>query len=230
MNIAGLVKSSTVDFPGHLAAVVFSPGCNLDCFYCHNRYLLTGASQRLQEAEVLAFFQKRRTLLDGVVFSGGEPTLQQDLVDFVRQVRQIGFKIKLDTNGTRPDVLERLLSETLLDYAAIDYKAPWPRYNEFCDCSPEDVEGIRQSMQLLKASDLDWEIRTTVIPQLSPADLITMAASVPEAPRYVLQRYIKPALHRIEDRFRLDAPGYTPAQLVLFAEQLREHQPHIMVR
>jgi pyruvate formate lyase activating enzyme len=230
MNIAGLVKSSTVDFPGHLAAVIFSPGCNLDCFYCHNRNLLTGTAPKLAASDVLAFLKKRCSMLDGAVFSGGEPTLQHDLADFIKDVRQLGYQIKLDTNGTRPAVLENLLSDRLLDYVAIDCKAPWHRYHEFCDCSPEDIEGVRQSFQLMKASGLDWESRTTVIPQLTPADLAEMAESVPEAPRFVLQRYNPPAIHRSEDRFRLEAPGYTAAQLVLFAEQLRTRQPHVMVR
>jgi pyruvate formate lyase activating enzyme len=230
MNIAGLVKSSTVDFPGSLAAVVFTPGCNLDCFYCHNRTLLTGAAPRLDEAEVLAFLEKRSGLLDGCVLSGGEPTLQPDLVSFAGKVKAMGYRIKLDTNGARPEVIRLLLGQKLIDYAAVDYKAPWARYPEFCDCSTKDVARIRETFQLLADSDIDWEARTTVIPQLSPADLLTMATELPEAPRYYLQRYIRPALHRAEDRFRLEAPGYTPAQLILFAEQLRQRQPHIQVR
>jgi pyruvate formate lyase activating enzyme len=230
MNIAGIVKSSTVDFPGHLAAVIFSPGCNLDCFYCHNRPLLTGAAPRLDETDVLAFLRKRSTLLDGVVLSGGEPTLQHDLADFATKIRGMGFQIKLDTNGTRPAVLEQLLAQGLVDYVAIDCKAPWTRYHEFCDCSPDDVQGIQESVRLLETAGIGWEIRTTVIPQLSLQDLAAMASSLPQAPLYVLQRYIRPVLHRSEDRFRLDTAGYTPAQLVLFAEQLRAYQPRIMVR
>jgi pyruvate formate lyase activating enzyme len=230
MNIAGLVKSSTVDFPGHLAAVVFTPGCNLDCFYCHNRALLTGTVQRLPEEEVLAFLEKRSGLLDGCVCSGGEPTLQQDLPDFLAKVRAMGYRIKLDTNGTRPQVVQSLLEAGLIDYVAIDCKAPWARYAEFCDCTPTDVQGIRRTFSLLRDADVDWEVRTTVIPQLSLEDLVAIAQELPEAPRFILQRYLKPALHRAEDRFRLDAAGYTPAQLVLFADHLRPIQPHAQVR
>jgi pyruvate formate lyase activating enzyme len=230
MNIAGLVKSSTVDFPGHLAAVIFSPGCNLDCFFCHNRFLLAGAAPHLSEREIMGFLEKRKGLLDGVVFSGGEPTLQHDLPDFIEKVRHLDYHVKLDTNGTRPGILRQLMDAGLLDYVAVDCKATWNRYTELCDCSQEDVEGIKESINLLKASDLAWEIRTTVIPQLGLADLTAMAMDLPQAPLYVLQRYNRPALHRAEDRFRLEAPGYTPAQLVLFAEQLRQYQPHVMVR
>jgi pyruvate formate lyase activating enzyme len=230
MKIAGLVKSSTVDFPGLLAAVVFSPGCNLDCFYCHNRNLLSGVTPLLDNADVLDFLKRRCHLLDGVVFSGGEPTLQVGLADMISQIHELGYKIKLDTNGTRPQILRQLLAVRLLDYVAIDCKAPWARYPEICDCNPDDVAAIRQSLQILSEAGLDWEIRTTVIPQLSPADLTEMARTLPLAPRFILQRFIRPSLHRAEDRFRLDATGYTPARMVLIAEELRQFQPNIRVR
>ncbi len=230
MIIAGLVRSSTVDFPGLLSAVIFSPGCNLDCFYCHNRALLNGTAPTMDVADVLAFLERRVNLLDGVVFSGGEPTLQSGLADLMGQIHRMGYKIKLDTNGTRPQVLQMLINAGLLNTVAIDCKAPWSRYAEFCDCGADDVAAIRQSFQLLADSGLDWETRTTVIPQLSQDDLTEMARSLPIAPRYYLQRYNKPALHRAEDRFRLESVGFTPARLVLLAEVLRGYQPNIQVR
>ncbi|HBP37437.1 MAG TPA: anaerobic ribonucleoside-triphosphate reductase activating protein [Clostridiales bacterium] len=230
MNIAGLVKSSTVDFPGQLAAVIFTAGCNLDCFYCHNRLLLTGSAPRVEESEVMAFLNKRRGLLDGVVFSGGEPTLQPDLADWIRRVRDLDFKIKLDTNGTRPEILNQLISEKLLDYVAIDCKAPWERYPEICDCPDTDVEGIKQSLQILRDAGLPWEIRTTVIPQLNIKDLQEIIRQIPPPPRYFLQRYNRPAIYRPEDRFRIEAASYTPAQLVLLAEQLRKMKPEMEIQ
>lgn len=230
MNIAGLVKTSTVDFPGQLAAVIFTAGCNLDCFYCHNRSLLTGSAPRIDEQEVIGFLHKRQGLLDGVVISGGEPALQPDLPDFIRQVRQLGYRVKLDSNGTRPAVLRRLLAEQLLDYVAVDYKAPWARYPEICDCTPADVEAVQSTFKLLRTANVAWEARTTVIPQLDEDDLLEMAQALPPAPLYVLQRYVRPALYRAEDRFRLEASGFTPAQLVLAAERLRPYQAGIIVR
>lgn len=230
MNIAGLVKTSTVDFPGQLAAVVFTAGCNLDCFYCHNRPLLTGSAPRIDEQTVLGFLRKRQGLLDGVVFSGGEPTLQQDLPDFIRLVRQLGYKVKLDSNGTRPSVLRHLLADQLLDYVAVDYKAPWRRYPEICDCPAGDVEAVQATFRLLKTATVAWEARITVIPQLDQDDLTEMARSLPPAPVYVLQRYVRPTLFRAEDRFRIEAASSTPAQLVLAAEQLRRYQPGVIVR
>ena len=234
MMIAGLVKSSTIDYPGMLAAVIFTPGCNLDCFYCHNRALLADPVPLLDKAEVMSFLERRRHLLDGVVFSGGEPTLQAGLADMVSELRHLGYKVKLDTNGTRPGVLRTLLDNHLLDYVAIDCKAPWHRYPEICGCSKDDVDAIRQSFQLLSrtapSADFSWEARSTVIPQLSPDDLFEIARSLPPLPHFYLQRYNKPALYRPEDRFRLDAPGMTPAGMVLLAEELREYQANIQVR
>lgn len=230
MKIAGLVKSSTVDFPEMLSAVIFTPGCNLDCFYCHNRALLGDSITLLEKSDVMDFLLRRRHLLDGVVFSGGEPTLQAGLGEMIGQVRRLGYKIKLDTNGTRPHVLRKLLDAGLLDYVAIDCKAPWSRYAEFCDCNPADITAIHESFHILANSSVNWEARTTVIPQLSTADLTEMARVLPMAPVYILQRYIRPAIHRAEDRFRLDASGFTPGSLVLLAEELRQYQPNIRVR
>ena len=234
MRISGLVKSSTVDYPGMLSAIIFTPGCNLDCFYCHNRMLLTDQPPLIDKADVIAFLEKRRNLLDGVVFSGGEPTLQAGLADMIGEVRHLGYKVKLDTNGARPQVLRLLLEHRLLDYVAIDCKAPWHRYPEICGCSARDVDAIRQSFQLLADTDLSsgfaWEARTTVIPQLSPADLVEIACGLPAAPHYFLQRYIKPGLYRPADRFRLDAAAMTPAQMVLLTEDLRTCQANVQIR
>ena len=234
MRIAGLARSSTVDFPGLISAVIFSPGCNFDCFFCHNRTLLDGEQTLLDNSEILAFLERRRHLLDGVVFSGGEPTLQPDLAAMIGEVRRLGYRIKLDTNGARPQVLRDLLAAGALDYVAIDFKAPWPRYADICGCGPDDVEAVRASFALLAEHEvwpgLDWEVRTTVIPQLGEQELNEMAHSLPPAPHYFLQRYNKPAAHRAADRFRLEAPALTPARLVLLAEALRVCQPNIQIR
>ncbi len=230
MKIAGLIKSSTIDFPGLLSAVLFSPGCNFDCFYCHNRPLLTGHAPLMEPAYVMNFLKRRTSLLDGVVLSGGEPTLQKDLKDMILSLRSLGYKIKLDTNGARPDVVQDLITENLVDYIAIDLKAPRDRYVELTDCAPGDVDLVWQSYRILADSKVDWEARTTVIPQLSDHDLLEMARSIPVAPNYFLQRYTKPAVYRPEDRFRLDVAAMTPSQLVLAADKIRPDQPNVLVR
>ncbi|NLM14666.1 MAG: anaerobic ribonucleoside-triphosphate reductase activating protein [Clostridiaceae bacterium] len=230
MILSGLVKSSTVDFPGCLSAVLFAPGCNFDCFYCHNRQLLGQHPPQIEIEDVLDFLDRRRNLLDGVVFSGGEPTLQEGLVDLIVKIRRMGYSVKLDTNGTNPGLLGRLIQSSLVDYVAIDLKAPWAKYPSICRCRAADVTFVQQSFRLLASSGLDWEARTTVIPQLSLEDLEAMASAIPPAPNFFLQRYFRPHISRPEDRFMLDRPGYTPAQLLSMAEKLRQWQPCILVR
>ena len=163
MRIAGLEKFSTVDFPGSLAAVLFAACCNYRCFYCHNRHIL-GEPPLLSEAEVLAFLQKRAGLLDGVVFSGGEPTLQSDLPEWLRRVRALGYKTKLDTNGSRPEVLRALIADGLVDYVAMDYKAPLEGYPSLCGANSA---GVPESLALLRGSGVPYELRTTLVPQIT---------------------------------------------------------------
>ena len=132
MIFGGMQRSSTIDFPGALACVLFTRGCDLDCFYCHNRELIAGDGGQLAEAAVFSFLEKRRGLLDGVVVSGGEPTLQPDLEEFLRRVRPLGYRVKLDTNGRRPALVERLWREGLFDYVAVDVKALPADYPAVC--------------------------------------------------------------------------------------------------
>lgn len=231
MKIAGLAKTSTIDFPGHLAAVVFTPGCDLDCFYCHNRHLIQAENVVLLSSEdVFRFLKKRRGLLDGIVVSGGEPLLQPDLPQFIREVRKLGYSVKLDTNGTLPDSLMVLLKEDLLDYVALDYKAPFALYPKICGCSPKQAFNVKATIKLLLDSRVSWEARTTVIPQLSQAELMRMAREVPRLPRYYLQPYRQPANYRPADRFRIEARSLTPAGLILAADNIRPYQPSVSVR
>ncbi|MEA4890916.1 MAG: anaerobic ribonucleoside-triphosphate reductase activating protein [Clostridiaceae bacterium] len=230
MEIAGLVRTSTVDFPGMIAAVVFTPGCNLDCFYCHNRQLLSADVPLMDNEEVIAYLKKRRGLIDGVVVSGGEPLLQQDLAVFLRQLKAWDYQIKLDTNGTCPDRLNALLKENLIDYVAVDYKAPWHRYPEICHCAAKTAGQVHRTLDLLLQTDLSWEARTTVPAQLTEADLLDMASALPPLPAYYLQICRKPAVFKPEDRFRLDAAGYTTGALLRLAEVIRSRQPHVQVR
>ena len=174
MNIAGLLKTATIDFPHRLAAVVFTAGCNYDCGFCHNRGLLT-ATDFEDNGEVMRFLEKRAGLLDGVVISGGEPTLQKDLLGFARAVKELGYDVKLDTNGSNPGVVDGLLSGGLVDYVAMDYKAPLARYPEICGAQ---ADGFLETLGLLRASDAEWELRTTMIPQIGRDELRGMAEAV----------------------------------------------------
>lgn len=230
MRIAGLVRTSTVDYPGLIAAVVFTPGCNLDCFYCHNRFLLGSEAPVLEAADIWQYLRKRQGLLDGVVISGGEPLLQTGLKTFLTGLRSLGYRIKLDTNGTRPDHLADLLREHLLDYVAVDYKAPWPRYPSICGGAPDATQRVQATIELLAQTDIAWEARTTVIPQLSPEDLLDMSRAVPSLPAWYLQVYRRPEQGRPEDRFRLEAAAYNNNDLQIMAAALRAYQAVVSVR
>jgi len=187
MLIAGLVKNSFVDYPGLIAAVVFVPGCNMDCWYCHNRALWK-ADNLLDTAEVTGFLEKRRGFLDGVVISGGEPTLQADLPQFIRDIRGMGYRVKLDTNGLKPDVVEALLPD--LDYVAMDIKAPPGQLNRVVSFDLDDAP-IWRCADMLMGSGVDYEFRTTFMPTLGVSDIEEMARRIHGARRYVLQQYRK---------------------------------------
>ncbi|MCX7772818.1 MAG: anaerobic ribonucleoside-triphosphate reductase activating protein [Clostridia bacterium] len=190
MKIAGLQKNSMVDFPGKLSAVVFTQGCNMNCGYCHNRCLIGQAKHEalLEERDILSFLERRQGLLDGVVVSGGEPTLQKDLLDFFIQLRRMGYKTKLDTNGTNPELLQRLIEMKLVDYVAMDIKAPFCKYRQVC-CSPVDTDRLQESIRFLKQGKVDYEFRTTYTPELSDEDLIDITKTIQGAQKYVLQQY-----------------------------------------
>lgn len=190
MKIAGLQPTTLLDFPGHIACVVFTPGCNMNCHYCHNPSLLcaqNGPSQHDEES-ILRWLSRRQGKLDGVVVSGGEPTLQPGLDDFIRRVRELGMAIKLDTNGTRPEVIRSLLDQNLLDYIAMDLKGPEERYSEICGALV-DTDAVQESVALLMENRVPYEFRTTFTPLLSQEDVLRMASHIQGAQRWVLQQY-----------------------------------------
>lgn len=228
MTISGMVKSSLVDYPGLAACVLFTPACNYDCFYCHNRALIEGGFPPLDKREVIGFLKKRAGLLGGVVVSGGEPTIQPGLFEFLREVKALGYKIKLDTNGSNPDAVARALDEQLCDYFAVDYKAPAARYAEIAGAEA-DVKTVLETVNLLLRRGADFEVRTTVIPQLSEFDLVRMAAELPPLPRYVLNRYRKPDIFPESVRDKIEKRPYTRDKIAAFAETLRPLQPHVTV-
>jgi pyruvate formate lyase activating enzyme len=229
VKIAGLEKNSFVDYPGQMAAVVFTPGCNYDCFYCHNRPLLRADVPLIPIGEVMSFLQKRVGTLEGVVVTGGEPTLQPDLGDFIRDVRRLGYLVKLDTNGSRPETVGKLLAEGLLSYVAMDYKAPFGRYPELCGPGADPLE-VRETLALLRRANIAFELRTTFIPQLSVDDIRLMAEAASPMPRYALQAYRPPDVYKKEDRFRVRASPHAPADLRAAAEAAAPYAERVVVR
>lgn len=170
MKIGGFVKSSLVDYPGKVAAVIFTQGCNFRCPYCHNPELVYPEffTEPIPFDSIFNFLKERRGLLDGVVFCGGEPTLQEDLLNKILRIRSLGYSIKLDTNGSNPDVLAEALP--YVDYVAMDIKAPFgPAYSHACGITVDDYE-ICRSMLLVRSAGLPYEFRTTTHSKFMPVE------------------------------------------------------------
>ena len=190
MLIGGFQPFTLSDFPGRTAAIVFTQGCNFRCPYCHNRRLWPNAPHAVDPPtaeEVLALLSKRRGYLRGLVITGGEPTLQTDLISFIREVKQLGMAVKLDTNGSRPNILEDLLVEALVDYIAMDVKAPWNKYALICGRGV-DLSAIRQSIGIIAASVVPHHFRTTFFKTLlSQSDIEAIRNMLPPHSNFRIQ-------------------------------------------
>ena len=192
MQIGGIQKNSLIDYPGKLSSVLFCSGCNFDCPYCHNPDLIDGQStcpKKLDINGIYSFLNQRLNFLDGVVVSGGEPTLQPDLVEFCRNIKDLGFPLKLDTNGSRPQVIQHLISEGLVDYIAMDLKTDPVLYRSFIkpDCEPDPIVN---SIELIMKSGIDYEFRTTCVkPIVTSRTIENILQLIQGAKLYVLQRF-----------------------------------------
>jgi pyruvate formate lyase activating enzyme len=189
MRIGGFVPCSLSDYPGHLAAVVFTQGCNWCCPWCHNPALVYPEqfTPTLSAADVLVRLAARLGKLDGVVVTGGEPTLQPDLAEFLAKLKVLGFRVKLDTNGSRPSIVRDLLAAGLVDFVAMDLKAPWPRYAEAVGV-PVDIAALAETIALLRASGIAHQLRTTRWPGLTGGDEPALRALASGSP-HVWQSY-----------------------------------------
>lgn len=192
MRIGGFQPLTVSDYPGCAAAIVFTQGCNFRCPFCHNGALLKSTSndQILDDNRLLERLCERKKILDGIVFSGGEPTIQEELSVFIEKCRQMDLKIKLDTNGSRPDMIQLLVTEQLLDYIAMDIKAPLSKYSRLSgiDCA---TDKIRESIEIIANSRVTSEFRTTYVPGLlTQNDIDSIRSLVPEKSKYTVQRFI----------------------------------------
>ncbi|MCM2283731.1 MAG: anaerobic ribonucleoside-triphosphate reductase activating protein [Desulfobacula sp.] len=192
MNIGGFQKNSLLDFPKTLACIIFTQGCNFSCPYCHNPDLVAGSKDRagrlLDEADIFAFLEKRKGFLEGVVITGGEPTLQADLLPFCRKIKDLGYRLKLDSNGSRPKVLERLFEDALVDCISMDIKT---RLMDYSLVAPGkfDASAIGDSIRLIMEKAPDYEFRTTCVrPLISRKILNDMGQMVRGAKSYILQK------------------------------------------
>jgi pyruvate formate lyase activating enzyme len=200
MIIGGLEKMTLLDYPGQLAAVVFTKGCNFRCHFCYNPLLVWPDKETdekkyektyppISEDEFFLFLENRKGKLDGVVITGGEPTLHSDLPEFIKKIRALGYKIKLDTNGTNPKMLEKVLAEKLIDYLAMDLKAPLEKYEQVVSATV-NCQDLQKSVKMIIESGLPHEFRTTVVPGLHElADFSLMGKVITGADAWYLQKF-----------------------------------------
>ena len=218
MEIQGLQKMTLLDYPGKVACTVFLGGCDLRCPFCHNGELVEGeAPAALDDGELTAFLKKRQGLLDGVCVTGGEPLLRPELEGLLGRIKELGFPVKLDTNGCDPARLAEILNQGLVDYVAMDVKNAPARYAETVGIPGFNPAPVEESIRLLRKSTVDYEFRTTLVRELHrPEDLDAIAAWLAGAPRYYLQNFV--------DSGNLIGRGYhgfTAEQLQGFAERVR---------
>ena len=218
MRIAGFQKLTLLDFPGKVACTLFTPGCNFRCPFCHNASLVItpGDADDFTEEEILSFLKKRQGLLEGVAITGGEPLLQPGIDELIRKIRALGYAVKLDTNGSFPEKLSRLLEEGLLDYVAMDIKNA-PEHYDLATGVETDLEKIRRSIALLIGGKIPYEFRTTVVKGIHrPEDFPGIGRFIEGSERYFLQSYVDSG-DVIDPRFE----AFTPEELRGFLDSVR---------
>jgi len=195
MKIGGFQKNSLIDYPGLISSVIFTSGCNLSCPFCHNSSLVNQKNlTELKESEILSFLQKRKGKLDAVTISGGEPTLQENLQEFIQNIKSMGYKVKLDTNGTNPKLLKALINENLIDYIAMDIKSTldYSKYNFICGSTlnKKTFNNILKSIKIIINSKVNHEFRTTAIRGIHHSyDINTILNQIEGADKYVIQNF-----------------------------------------
>ena len=193
MEIGGLQKLTLIDYPGKLACTVFLIGCNFHCPWCYSKELVLPEEikkqPRISEKEFFDFLKERKGLLENLVVCGGEPTIHQELPDFMKKIKELGYLVKLDTNGSNPQMLKKLINDNLLDYVAMDIKLPKEKYPKIFGKKVK-IKDIEESIKILKQGKIDYEFRTTVVPTiLKKEDIIKMARWIGPAKKYYLQNF-----------------------------------------
>jgi pyruvate formate lyase activating enzyme len=229
MKIGGLQKVSLIDYPGKICAIVFTQGCNFRCPYCHNPELVDPNLFWECESEdaLMSFLEKRKGKLDAVSITGGEPTIQQDLIAFMKLLKNMGYFVKIDTNGSNPEVIHSIIDRNLVDYIAMDIKAPFKKYEELTQ-SKVDEKKIRKSIAMIMASGIPYEFRTTVLKsKLSKRDILEIGKIIENASFYVLQLFVP---SKVLDQSYLSEATYTREELESVKEKLLMHVRSVTMR
>ncbi len=192
MEIKGIHKTSLVDFPGRISTILFAGGCNLNCRYCYNPELVNNSNSLKSESleDILTFLKKRHGLIDGVVISGGEPTLHKDIKDLINTIKDVPLLVKIDTNGLNPKIIKELLENNIVDYIAIDIKTSPEKYSSLTR-KRVDFSRIKSTIEIAKESGIDYELRTTCIPDfVTSEDLQKIKDQVGQVKKYYLQQFV----------------------------------------
>ena len=227
MLLGGLQKTTLLDYPDKIACIVFTKGCNFSCGYCHNPELFKNETPTVNLSEFFDFLDKRVGKLDAVVVTGGEPTLHKDLPEFIKQIKNKGFLVKLDTNGTNFEMLKQLIDANLLDYVAMDIKAPLEKYEKIVRTTL-NLDNVKNCIELLKTNVVDYEFRTTVVKsQLSFEDFKQIADLIAGTPKYYLQKF---QATKILDETLMNETSYTDEEFAPIVEMLKQKIAHVEVR
>lgn len=226
MNIAGLQKTTLLDYPGRVAATIFTSSCNMRCPFCHNMDLVTSPVSGYSEKEVLDFLAKRAGLLEGVCITGGEPTLWPELPSFIKQIKSLSLDVKLDTNGTNPDMMKMLIDEGLIDYVAMDIKSSLTEYPKVCGVDNIDLDKIKRSVNLLINGSVEYEFRTTMVASFHTMEVMKdIGLFLKGAKNYYLQSFIDSEYVPNHD---LCAPS--KEELLAIAKMLEEYISNVSLR
>lgn len=225
MLIGGFQKMTMLDYPGKVACTIFTYGCNFRCPFCHNATLVIDEAQLFSCDEILSYLNKRKGILDGVCISGGEPLLQNDIFDFIKEIKALGLKVKLDTNGSYPERLKEAIDSGLVDYVAMDIKTSKENYSRVAGANV-DISKIEKSVELLLENRVDYEFRTTVVRELhTKEDFDRIAVWLKGARRYFLQCF-KDGENLIEKGLS----AYTETELISFLEVLKDSIKEVSLR
>lgn len=227
MKISGLQKLTLLDYPGKIACTVFLQGCNFRCPFCHNASLvIRDEKQYIEKEEFFSFLKKRQGLVEGVCVTGGEPLISEETVDFIRQIKSLGYCVKLDTNGYNPVLLQKVLEEKIVDYIAMDIKNCPEKYALSTGKENFDIEKIKRSIELIKDSGIDFEFRTTVVKQLhTEDDLLGCAMLAGKQSKYYLQQFKDSG-----DLISENLCGYTNEELRQICRHIKQNGYNVSVR
>ncbi len=228
--IKGLQKTSLVDFPPYTVAIVFLPYCNFRCPYCHNRDLVLNYDElpTITEEEVLSFLDSRKGWLDGISFTGGEPLMHKEIVPFIQKLKEKGLVVKVDTNGTNPELLKELYDKKLVDFIAMDIKAPFEKYEDVVKMKV-DIEKIKKSVGLIRNSGVDYEFRITVVPKLtSREDLLKIGEQLKGSKRFFIQQF-RAQMGTLDKSYETEK-SYSLNELKGFVEMLKPYFDEVELR